>query len=203
MTREQWLLNACAEMEPWLKEAGAGAAPDLRVSVGWPLGRKKTGGKGSHAIGQCFDHVSSKDGRYEIFISPELAEPTRVCDVLLHELVHAYVGLEAKHGKDFKLIATRVGLTGKMTATVASDILIPKLKVLVAELGGYPHAELGAGVGLTPKQGTRLLKAYCPRCGYVVRITRKWADVGLPVCPIDKGMRLNIEGEEGVIPGED
>lgn len=30
---------------------------------------------------------------------------------------------------------------------------------------------------------TRLLKAYCPKCGYLIRITRKWIAIGLPKCP--------------------
>ena len=32
-------------------------------------------------------------------------------------------------------------------------------------------------------QSTRLLKALCPDCGYVIRVTAKWVEVGLPVCP--------------------
>lgn len=177
-------MDACASMAPWLKRAGAGATPELRVSVGWPLGRKKAGGKGLHAIGQCFPSVASADGKFEIFISPELAEPTRVCDVLLHELVHAYVGLEAKHGKEFKLIAVGVGLAGKMTATTASPELKPKLIELCRALGDYPHGELHGGGGITPKQGTRLLKAQCLKCGYLVRVTSKWLDMAYPTCPL-------------------
>lgn len=197
-TREQWLLDAAHEMTPWLKEAGAGSAPDYRVSVGWPLGRKKAGGKGNHAIGQCFPSVASKDGRFEMFISPELAEPTRVCDVLLHEMVHAFVGLEAKHGKDFKLISTKVGLTGKMTATIASDPLKARLLTLTTKLGPYPHGELVAG-GMMPKQGTRLLKIQCPKCGYVARTTSKWLDIGYPTCVC--GTRFTGDYESGDFGG--
>lgn len=32
-------------------------------------------------------------------------------------------------------------------------------------------------------QSTRLLKACCTSCGYTVRVTKRWADKGLPVCP--------------------
>ncbi len=35
------------------------------------------------------------------------------------------------------------------------------------------------------KQATRLLKAVCPDCGYTIRVTSKWAALGLPVCPTD------------------
>lgn len=32
-------------------------------------------------------------------------------------------------------------------------------------------------------QSTRLLKAACSSCGYTVRVTKRWADKGLPPCP--------------------
>jgi hypothetical protein len=34
-------------------------------------------------------------------------------------------------------------------------------------------------------QTTRRLKAVCPSCGYTVRLTSKWAALGLPSCPVD------------------
>lgn len=38
-------------------------------------------------------------------------------------------------------------------------------------------------IPVTP-QPTRLLKVYCPSCGYTCRITHKWiAKTGTPVCP--------------------
>lgn len=182
-TREAWLTEASHGIVPWLKAVGAGQTPEYRISVGWPLGRRKMGGKGTHAIGQCFAAASSKDGHHEIFISPELDSPVRVLDVLTHELVHAFVGLEAGHGKDFKVVATKVGLTGKMTATTASDDLKVRLATLADKVGKYPHAELIAGGDtLRPKQGTRMLKLECPKCGYSVRTTQKWIDVGVPTC---------------------
>lgn len=200
LNREDWLLKAADGMLPWLKAAGAGATPKYRLSVGWPLGRRKAGGKGTHAIGQCFSHANSKDGVHEIFISPELEEPTRVLDVLLHELVHAFVGIEAKHGPEFKLVAERVGLSGKMTATVASDLLKPKLVTLATRIGNYPHAELVAGGDtLRPKQGTRMLKIECPKCGYSARTTRKWLDIGVPTCVC--GTKMN--GPDGEDDGDD
>lgn len=34
-----------------------------------------------------------------------------------------------------------------------------------------------------PKQGTRLRKAACGECGYTVRVTQRWLEVGPPGCP--------------------
>jgi hypothetical protein len=39
-----------------------------------------------------------------------------------------------------------------------------------------------------------MLKAVCPSCGYIVRVSNKWAAKGLPVCGLD-GDTFNIEEE--------
>jgi len=54
---------------------------------------------------------------------------------------------------------------------------------LVASLGDYPHD--GLTVPARPKtQSTRMLKAMCPECGYTIRLTKSWADKGLPYCHV-------------------
>jgi hypothetical protein len=68
-----------------------------------------------------------------------------------------------------------------MTATVAGQALTAKLKAMLPTLGAYPHAGMIAAVS-EAKQGTRLLKVSCPECGYTIRVTAKWIDVGLPQC---------------------
>src|SRR3970282_413591 len=121
---------------------------------------------------------------FEVFISPTLAEPVKVLDVLTHELVHATVGLKAKHGKLFKRCALAVGLEGKMRSTHAGDALVKLLTGHAKTLGHYPHDELEHMTTGERKQGTRLLKAECGACGYTGRVTRKWLDAaGAPLCP--------------------
>jgi hypothetical protein len=43
-----------------------------------------------------------------------------------------------------------------------------------------------------PKQGTRLLKAMCAHeeCGYTVRVTSKWLEIGPPHCPVHGAMAV-------------
>jgi len=65
-------------------------------------------------IGQCWSTQSSSAGVNEIFISPKLADPVEVLDTLTHELVHAVDNCKHKHGKEFKAIAKKIGLEGKM-----------------------------------------------------------------------------------------
>lgn len=174
-SRESWLLAAAEEFRPWFKDHGHDYPEKLRVSCGMAGGR--IGGK---RIGECWTDECSADKAREIFISPVLDEPTRVLDVLLHEIVHAVLPFEVKHGPQFAKLAMSLGLTGKMTATVATPELHEKLVAIVNELGPYPHAALCPT--LKEKQTTRLLKIQCPECGYVLRGTAKWVEVGLPTC---------------------
>jgi len=176
-TREAWLLAAVELLTPAFAERGA-TVPEVRVSCGFPQGRAK-------AIGQCW--YSAVDKVIQIFISPELADPVRVLDVLVHELVHACLGAGKGHGKEFRALATAMGLEGKMTATVAGPALKEQLKALSKDLGTYPHAKLDRHAG-PKKQSTRMVKVQCTQegCeggGYTVRTTRKWLEVGMPACP--------------------
>ena len=51
------------------------------------------------------------------------------------------------------------------------------------------------------KQSARMLKAECPECGYTIRLTKKWADVGLPSCPTE-GAGLTLDGDREGGEGE-
>jgi hypothetical protein len=35
-----------------------------------------------------------------------------------------------------------------------------------------------------------MLKALCLGCGYTIRLTKKWADMGLPTCPCGDEMEM-------------
>lgn len=179
-TREDWLNRAVLELAPLLAEHDA-ELPPVRVSVGFPKG---TRGKGAHAIGQCWTHMCSADGTHEVFISPELADPARVLDVLAHELIHAAVGIDAGHRKPFTRMARAIGLDGKPTATVAGPEFTAWAVAPLVALGAYPHAALTPGASSGPKkQGTRMLKLTCEGCTMVIRTTRKWLDdTGAPQC---------------------
>lgn len=183
-TREAWLLAAIERARLHFRPKGY-EIPPIRVSCGWP----HTGGtaKRKRVVGECWPHEADAEGIVQIFISPYLAEPASadgVLSVLVHELVHAAVGCKEKHGKAFKTCALAVGLTGKMTATVAGEGLLAILGAWSAELGAYPHAVLDLSKTAAPKQGTRMIKCECQSCGYVIRTTKKWLlESGAPYCP--------------------
>ncbi|KUM41176.1 SprT-like domain-containing protein [Arthrobacter sp. EPSL27] len=183
-TREEWLVAAVEALRPLFSALTAETIPAVRVSVGWPGGN----GRKNSVIGQCWSTKVAADSVSQLFISPVLDDAVRVLDVLAHELIHAIDDCQSGHKGRFAKIAKALGLTGKMTATVAGDALKVELEAVAAELGEYPHAALvspGEGADGPKKQTTRMMKVECPEgSGYKVRLTRQWlAEYGAPICP--------------------
>jgi len=172
------------EIRPLLQEQNTDYAR-LRISVGWPRGRR--GGIGSHACGECWPADLSADGTNEIFISPELDDPLEVLALLAHHLIHACLADGTGHGTAFTRVSHALGLEGPSHATCAGDYFRSCAEGMLDRLGDYPHAALNDSARV--KQTTRLLKCYCRSCGYTARITNKWVMQGLPQCPCGCGDR--------------
>lgn len=171
-TREEWL-NAFTKLaRPAFKRAGYTIPDNVRASVGW-----SSKGARSKRIGECWAEGSSADGTFEIFISPRIADPSRVADIHTHELIHATVGLEAAHKKPFVDCMKALGLTGKPTATVAGPAWHAWADPILEKLGPLPHAELTPGSG-SRTQTTRMIKCECSECGFVFRTSLKWLEQG-------------------------
>lgn len=203
MNREAWLQAAIEDLRPLFKGHGYDLG-QVHVSVGWP----SSGGLGTRkrTIGQCWCGTTSEDGKPHVFISPLLAgdpkDPMGALATLVHELVHVVVGTEAKHGPKFAKCAHKLGLEGKPTSTSAGEGLIGRLVQLVEKLGPFPHAKLTPAEKLK-KQTTRMHKCECGICGFTVRLSKKWAEVGAPICPTDnKPMNLDLPPEEDDGDGE-
>jgi hypothetical protein len=148
-----------------------------------------------------------------------------VSALLFHELCHCAVGFSEGHAGKFAKVMLACGLKRPMTSTVPTDAFAAWVQPFIDELGPIPHAALMFGrkidVGQVggikvraakkapaeleggddvyttapPKQTTRLLKAACSECGYTVRVTQKWLEVGPPHCP--KHGAMAAEKEEG------
>ena len=184
-TREEWLGRMTDALRPKFEEAEYPIPHEVRVTCGWP----SSGGtaRKNRTIGQCWPPSSSEGSRWEIFISPVLSDPIKVGGTLVHELAHAAVEAQhpdkhVGHGAAFKASMKPLGMTGKATATGEGAELKRELEAIAKKIGPYPHTAMK--LDLRHKvQGTRLLKASCPECGYVVRVTAKWVEVGLPICP--------------------
>ena len=156
LLREAWLEHAASFLLELMVKQGLPAI-SVRVSCGWP----SRGGLSSRVtvVGQCFSPTICKDGKPQIFISPLLDDSIQVLGILLHELVHASVGTEHKHGKVFSQAARKVGLAGPPTATTVSEQLRPFLVSYVERVGSYPHAAIRPSS--PQKKGSRLRLYQC------------------------------------------
>lgn len=183
--REQWLSAAVDELRGYFTANGHKLPSDIKVSCGWPVGSRGS----LKVLGQCFAPEASGSGSTEIFISPTVDEPNQVLGILMHELVHAAVGVDKGHGPVFKKACERLGLEGPATSAMPSDDLEEFLSEIRGKyLGEYPHSHLD--YTQRKKQGTRLIKVVCPVSGYTVRITQKWIETGLPVSPAGHVMEV-------------
>ena len=179
LTREEYLVECSKLLSPLFIDKGYEVPNNIRFTCGLPS--RGAFGKNKRTIGQCWDSSVSSDNTIEIMISPTIDNTLEVIGVLLHEMVHAVVGNEHGHKKPFKDCATAVGLTGKMTATTNTVELNDFINnSIIGSIGDYPHAKID--YSQQKKQGTRMIKATCSCCGYVIRTSQKWVDQGLPVC---------------------
>lgn len=188
-SREDWLNAAVSALRPLFAEQGFELADKIRVSCGWPGGRRKAA-----AIGQCWAQAASTDGTFEIFISPVLDEGMRVLDILVHELCHVIAGIGNGHKGAFVRVAKAMHLQGPWKATTAAPGFEAAIgRPVMTAIGGvgYPHAAMTNPENLLStgpkKQGTRMIKCVCGECGYTVRTTQMWLDdVGEPICPCNR-----------------
>ena len=180
--REDWLTAAVNELRPFFDTVGKPLPANVRVTCGFPSNAKRSG-----AIGECWADTASADKTFEVLISPTLDDPLHVFDVLVHELCHSTAGA-MNHGINFQKVAALMHLVPSLgpkgwKATGRGVQFEPTYGAIIDSLGPYPHAALTMSTKKT--QGTRMLKAVCPSCGYTVRLTQKWAALGLPSCPQD------------------
>lgn len=190
-TREQWLESAAKAIlakyrdvfETHFGDVGVEHLRHLKVSTGFPSQQGL-----SKRIGECWKSAAAEDElTHHVFISPRLTDIVEVVQVLAHEMVHAADDGEHDHKGPFVKAIREMGLEGKPTATVAGAAFAEWARGLDAKIGTYPH------VGLVPvmgekKQGTRMLKLEADCCGYTVRTTKKWIEIGLPSCPCGNPM---------------
>lgn len=222
MNRETWLHQMAELMRPRFEELGF-PIPKFRVAIGFT-----SGGQRSNAGAECWNSHCSDDQAFEILIAPDMVEPYMLCNCLAHELTHAAVGFEHGHKGDFAKVCKALGLLGPMTATTAGPLFKEYVAPFLEKLGPIPHARLkfdrmplpgpvdpatpGSEVGerpaqpriggrastAKPKQGTRLKKAECSQCGYTVRVTARWLEIGPPHCPTHGAMDVDVD-----IPNEE
>jgi hypothetical protein len=196
INREEWLARAVGTLRLWFAEHGA-TIPDVQVSCGFP----SKGGRSTkkRTIGECWPAAAAGDAKPHILVSPTIADPVDVLGILIHEVVHAAVGCEHGHRKPFGRLATAMGLLGPMRSTTIGPELRARLGPLIESLGPYPHGALSAAG--RKKDGIRQLKATCPACGNILRLSKKASEGpgGMPWCSCagEEAMnRYRLEGAD-------
>jgi hypothetical protein len=181
-TREGWLLDAVALIDKaFFDDAGYTMPKKLAVSCGIPYGK-------ASAIGQCWDPKVAADGTTHMFICPSMDEPVRVLDILLHEMIHAAVGIEEGHKGAFRKLVKEFGLMGKVTATYAEpgSECHRRLARIATELGPYPHKAMVKRTNKKEgKGGSGWIRLVSPQEeGYKLVISPKMIEeFGLPYDP--------------------
>ncbi len=179
-TREGWLVDAMGLLgTEFFTSRGHKVPAKLQAACGWPKASRR-------AIGQCWSPSASADETTQMYISPTEANPVKVVDILLHEMIHAVVGCEHGHKGPFRTLAKDFGFAGKMTATYADEgtALETLLKGITNKLGPYPHAAMKKkdGARSYPYKWSRLMSM--TDRSYTVTISpRVMEEHGRPVDP--------------------
>jgi len=188
MNREEWLESAVAEVRPVFTVFGSPLPKQIRVTCGFPSRNARSR---LRSVGEHWSPKASSDGTHEILISPVLSASLDVLGTLVHELCHAATDGDG-HGAKFTRLARKMSLEGKPTETTAGDKFKTAFADLLDGLGMYPHAKLNVGFD-KKTQSTRMHKASCQHCGYTIRLSQKWANVGIPDCPDTDHGALTLE----------
>jgi hypothetical protein len=194
-TDQAWIRAAVDGLRPDFEAIGKTLPAAMRCNFGFTShGSKKTG-----ITGQYYDGGASADTIPKLIIRCNTDDPVAILEAVVHQCVHAVVGVQEGHGKAFRELALRIGLEPPMRTSKAGKRLRDRLHALSAELGPFPNARLnfettGADgkekrVADQPKtQENRQLKVEClvAGCGYCARAAAKWLRIGMPLCPVHR-----------------
>lgn len=125
------------------------------------------------AISQCWPKRCTVTSHLTILISPLLGKPVEVLTVLLHELIHASVGMRCGHRGAFQTVAIAAWMISPMDSTQAGKELAHRLYDLAESIGEFPHVRLNAQAieDERKKQKMRLRLYECDSCGQKMRAT--------------------------------
>jgi hypothetical protein len=183
--RETWLATALA---PAFETAGKPIPPTVKLSCGFPSRKGK-------AIGECH-YPATEEAYTEIFIRPDQHDPIEVAAIALHELCHAALGPGFNHGKEFRKLATALGLVGPMRSTEPGPKAVAILQPIIDRLGPYPHKPLRVFAATRAQAAIPHKNLNCPECGFHAKVRLDQMSWGRLVCPVDNEMLLLREEKE-------
>jgi len=183
MNRETWLEEGIKQLDATFFNANGYELPaKMQISCGFPKGI------GNRKIGQCWHPQASKDETTQMFVSPSIDAPVQVLGVILHELVHACVGVEVGHKGIFRKLAHEFGLEGRMTATFVKEgsLLHGTLSQMAESLGPYPHSAMQRTSGTGGKK-TNIWERYVSKSDPTYKIVISPRSVERWGVPLDPG----------------
>jgi hypothetical protein len=135
--RAMWLRRLTRAMRPEFAKHGAPLPDRFKITCRLsPTHGRRTQ---NQTLGVCLEAAESSNGVVRIYISHEISDSLEAAEVLVHELVHAALGIKG-HRQRFERLALAIGLIGPMNATRAGDTLREQLQTLIAKLGPYPSS---------------------------------------------------------------
>lgn len=191
LTREQWLNEFITDARGTFAALESPLPGNVRAAI-CPPHRKM------RAIGLCWTGDVTEDKGREIWVTSAETDPVRVAGILVHELCHAALPHEVKHGREFRLLATAVGLRGKMTATTEGEEFKSLWAATLARLGPLPAGRYthGRAVDFRVQKTPKMTNMACPECGFVAKVRLDQMAAGRLTCP-EHGVRLLMPSERG------
>lgn len=222
MDREAWLNALAAKFAPKFEELGY-PLPKFRVSVGFCSSgaRSSTAAQCWHS--KCSSDNSFEIFIMPDQVEPYLVA-NHLWHELTHASVGFECGHKGAFAKVCKFIGLNGPMTAttageqfkeyvkpfldelgpmphaKLSFDRGYKISVPRLRIGIDEAGKDDDggevevSPVGGRSTAPPKQTTRLKKCECEECGYTVRVTQKWLEVGPPHCPEHGAMK--VEGDE-------
>jgi hypothetical protein len=205
MTREEYLLLAVEKFRPLFAQQKL-TIPPVHVACGFP---SKTPMK---TLGECWHSDTTDDGTRHIYITPRHKNTTDALGTLVHELLHACLPDDAKHGPLFKEGMARIGLEPPAKSSGPGKELLDFIEEIVKEFGEWPNVTLKPKEKKAGEKKKSAFKLFCPRkrngekaCvltektkdgDYSVTVTRKMLKLAFPVCVCGAEMEMEPEDFE-------
>ena len=195
MTREEWLEAGITKFRPLFAKNKLEIPIAVKISCGFPSKSPKT------TLGQCWSPDATFNGTQQIFVSPIVKSAVETLGVLSHELLHACLPDNAKHGPKFKEAMKLIGLEGKAIHAMPGNELLTFCEKIAEELGNYPNPPLKISEKTQKERasGKKSFKLHCSnfrdgnkKCRlievakageYTVTASRKSLKLGFPLCP--------------------
>jgi hypothetical protein len=181
MNREEYLLKAAEVLRVRLFKPTLFELPEVKVSVGFPKGRKQA------APFQYWPKAKTTDGVGQIFINPSIGTSYEAIRALV--VACAYAAVDPNEPLPSTMAGSILaGIGWDSLEAAPTDELADKIAKLADFLGDYPHT--GLNVPQVKPQKGKLVAFVCKHkgCGYKVWTTRKHIARGLPWCgAADKG----------------